>query len=193
MTLGELLLEMRRHVGPHVRDRRQARLEQALRARGILGPGETVDRLPPERLSAPAPDGVREWVLQTPSPLPPLPLLPSSRRERLMRRVVRPFVRAPYTTGLLVVTVVTATLWRAGVRWRDTGSDRLPHVVAVAALPLLGYGLVIGGGWAADLPPGPWWLRWPVLVLLGNAAATFALVCLAPLVALHHWARHGIK
>jgi hypothetical protein len=185
MTLGELLLATRRHVRPHDRDIWQAWVEQALRASDVLAPAESLDRLPPRRLSAPVPDEVRDWVLQIHSQRF------RSRREQLVRRLVRPFVLAPYTTGLLVVTAVTATLWRAGVRWRDTGSDRLPHVVAVAVLPLLGYGLVIGGGLAADLPPGPWWLRWPVLVLLGNAAATFALVCLAPLVALHHWARHG--
>jgi len=42
--------------------------------------------------------------------------------------------------------------------------------------------------------PGPWWVRVPVLVLLGNAAAGFAWGALAPLVALHRWAHsndHG--
>jgi hypothetical protein len=185
MTLGELIIATRLHVRPHDAEIWRAWVEQALRASDLLGPAETLDRLPPQRLSEPVPDGVCDRVLQAHS------RRFRSRRGLVMFRVVRPFVRAPYTTGLLVVTAVTAALWCAGVRWRETGSDRLPHVVVVAVLPLLGYGLVIGGGWAADLPPGPWWLRWTVLALLGNAAATLALVGLAPLVALHHWARHG--
>jgi hypothetical protein len=192
LTLEEILGGMRGNLRPQDRDRWHAWIDESLRATSVLRPDESVDRLPPERLQAPVPDGVFDWLYQTFAlRFPP----PRRRRATFTRLVVRPFVQAPYLTCRAVALVVTAALGGAGGRRRrDPGRDSLPHLVAVAVLPVLGYAVVIGGGWAAGLPPGPWWVRVPVLVLLGNAAAGFAWGALAPLVALHHWAHsndHG--
>jgi hypothetical protein len=62
-----------------------------------------------------------------------------------------------------------------------TTSGYVPYPFLVVFWPLLGFGLVLVAGWVTDLPPGPWWVRLPVLVAVGDGVALLAWLTFVPI------------